>query len=289
MFSSITNRAYSPIADRSNHPAAYLTSNHAESAVQVQAPPILRQGPARGTSNSVAWDRFVLVKPIDLGINEEGEIVRCFTCESRQPMCNCNRSDHDHFQGFEVVYVPADPARVAEDAALAAPAKQPADLASAKELAPRVKQINLNNKLRQSPSFLSGKKKSLPWRINIGEEKLAKIRSLTASLRKSNQERYRRVGLPAAKHVSAGPTVVSEGPSVVSEEPPAETRFSTVIADPVANNAESIVQFEAGEPFEEPRDEAADQVINQPSVSRSGNRKVRILKVSQSVSGHYCV
>ncbi|KAL7483876.1 hypothetical protein ACHAW6_009518 [Cyclotella cf. meneghiniana] len=73
---------------------------------------------------------------------------------------------------------------------------------------PPVSQLS-NSKLRQSPSFLSGKKKLLPWRKSVGEEELAKIRALTASLRKSNRDKFRgRISLPAAKAQSS---VINKG------------------------------------------------------------------------------
>jgi len=44
--------------------------------------------------------------------------------------------------------------------------------------------------LRQSPWFLLGKKKTLPLRVNVTQEELAKMRALTASLKKKNREKF---------------------------------------------------------------------------------------------------
>ena len=70
---------------------------------------------------------------------------------------------------------------------------------------PTPQTAQLNSTLRQSPSFISGKKKSLPWRKSMGGEDLAKIRALTASLKKSNRDKLR-MSLPAAntKPVASG-------------------------------------------------------------------------------------
>ncbi|KAL3787580.1 hypothetical protein HJC23_000068 [Cyclotella cryptica] len=68
---------------------------------------------------------------------------------------------------------------------------------------PPMTQLN-NGKLRQSPSFLSGKKNVVPWRKSVGDEELSKIRALTASLRKRNRDKFGgRMSLPAAKAQSS--------------------------------------------------------------------------------------
>jgi hypothetical protein len=71
---------------------------------------------------------------------------------------------------------------------------------------------NLNNStIRQSPSFLSGKKKALPWRKSMGEGDLAKIRALTASLKKGNLDKMR-MSLPAvAKPAVMEMSVAADG------------------------------------------------------------------------------
>jgi hypothetical protein len=71
-------------------------------ASPIRAPPILRHGSARGTSNRVQWDGIVRVKPIDLEF--WGTRPVCARCQKdrRSYRCTCNRWDSDAIGGLRV-------------------------------------------------------------------------------------------------------------------------------------------------------------------------------------------
>lgn len=67
-----------------------------------------------------------------------------------------------------------------------------------------------NSNLRQSSSFLSGKKKVTPWRKIAGEDELAKMRALTAILKQKNHEKFGKTSPPAKTMNSSNQTVADD-------------------------------------------------------------------------------
>jgi hypothetical protein len=103
MFSYVCNRL------RGSHSAARsllssASSTRAHDAKAASAPPILRHGAARATSNRVQWDGIVRVKAIPLELNAiDPECARCRSLYSER--CACNRWDNNIIGGFRVCLV----------------------------------------------------------------------------------------------------------------------------------------------------------------------------------------
>jgi hypothetical protein len=78
----------------------------------VSAPKVLRNGPARATSNHVRWNTQVLVKPFDLGVDDDGYRIHpaCYNCEYFVDYgCECNRWARTEIGGFTVQHYVDEP------------------------------------------------------------------------------------------------------------------------------------------------------------------------------------
>jgi len=86
-------------------PSDWMESNLYSGAARLPHSILRRPGSTRATASNVTWVGCVFVKPIDLAVDDNGDVSACFKCKMYHQYCACDRWGRDEINGLQVIHV----------------------------------------------------------------------------------------------------------------------------------------------------------------------------------------